>query len=171
MARTLFVAAGTGRPGKTGFCLGLMSALNGMTPGAGYMKPVGQRYAPGRSIDEDASLISQAFGLTYDAADLCPLSLHDAEKQMLAGGEKEVLKTIRLAHERISRSHDVIVVEGTDPEAVAPFEANLNCMIARELEAHVLLVMSGAGGRTAEELVNEAQLSALGQTMDSSDWI
>ncbi len=152
MPRTIFVAPIGSKTGKTTFCLSLISSLKKTVPNVGYIKPVGQQYRKGSMICEDTSLISGVFGLESDGQNLCPTSIQDVEKHMLAGKEKQVLDIIAAAHEKIAASRETIVIEGADMASMSSVQTDLNISIAERLHAKVLLLISGAGAKSIEEI-------------------
>ncbi len=141
--------------GKTTFCLGLIFGLKNIASNIGFMKPVGQRYAEGSVICEDARLIASVFGLDADVVDISPISARDLESRLLAGEEKQALDHIAAAHENIAEGKDVVIVEGMDLNSIGVCQTDLNVAMARRINAQALLLVSGANGREIEDVVYE----------------
>ena len=70
MAKRVFIAATRQNEGKTTVSLGLLACLTGKVERLGFIKPVGQRYleVEGHKVDEDAVLIKDVFGMTFEPA-------------------------------------------------------------------------------------------------------
>ena len=61
MEKKIFIASTEQRSGKSLVTIGLISALQGIVPNVGYMKPIGQRFLNGSTIDEDAVIVKKIF--------------------------------------------------------------------------------------------------------------
>jgi phosphate acetyltransferase len=148
MEKKIFIAATEQRSGKSLLTIGLMSALQGIVPAVGYMKPIGQRYRGQSDVDEDALLVKEIFSLHDALADINPASLEAAR------ADKDLLfERIFGAYARLSAGKDVVVIEGTDyTSTVAALEFDINAELAQNLAAPVLLVANGAG-KSSEEIV------------------
>ncbi len=148
MAKEIFVASTEKRSGKSLITIGLLSALQGIVPKVGYMKPIGQRYKHGSFTDEDALLIRGIFNLGDNPRDINPVSMDDARTD-----RDTMFERIFDSHTKLSPGKDVIVVEGTDyTSSIAALEFDINAELAKNLRAPVLLVANG-NERTIEQIV------------------
>ncbi len=149
--KTIFIAATEKRSGKSLVTIGLIRALQGIIPNVGYMKPIGQRYADGHTIDEDAALIQSVFDLPDRLSDINPAPMEEAQ-----GDKDKLFEKIFSAYGRLKADKDVVVIEGTDyTSALSALEFDINAELANNLVAPVLLVANGAG-KSAEEIVQSA---------------
>ncbi len=122
------------------FTIGLIHALQGIIPKVGYMKPVGQRYLDESTVDEDALLVRDIFGLGDELSDINPASMQDAQED-----KDKLFERVFAAYNRISVGKDVIIFEGTDyTSTISALEFDINAELAHNLVAPVLLVASGA---------------------------
>jgi len=148
MEKKIFIASTEKASGKSLITIGLITALQGIVPNVGYMKPIGQRYRSRRRTDEDAILAREIFGLTDELRDINPASMADAQKDKDALFEK-----IFDAYKILAQGKDLIVIEGTDyTSTIAALEFDINAELASNLQAPVLLVANGKG-KTVEEIV------------------
>ncbi len=148
MEKKIFITSTEHRSGKSLVTIGLINALQAMIPTVGYMKPIGQIYIDGSSIDKDASLVKNIFNLSDDDADINPASMDDALQD-----KEQLFEKIFDSYGRIAKDKDVVVIEGTDyTSTISALEFDINAEIAQNLGAPVLLVAKG-GGKTVEEIV------------------
>ncbi len=150
MERKIFITSTEPRSGKSLITIGLMHALQGIIPKVGYMKPIGQRYLGGSSIDEDARLVRDIFGLGDEIADINPASMQDAQED-----KDKLFERVFDAYKRLSEGKDVIIFEGTDyTSTISALEFDINAELAHDLVAPVLLVASGVGRRFVQIVEN-----------------
>ena len=148
MEKKIFITSTEHRSGKSLVTIGLINALQAMIPTVGYMKPIGQIYIDGSSIDKDSSLVKNIFNLSDDDADINPASMDDALQD-----KEQLFEKIFDSYGRIAKDKDVVVIEGTDyTSTISALEFDINAEIAQNLGAPVLLVAKGAG-KTVEEIV------------------
>jgi len=148
MEKKIFITSTEQRAGKSLVTIGLISALQAMIPTVGYMKPIGQIYIDGSSIDKDASLVKNIFHLSDDDADINPASMDDALQD-----KEQLFEKIFDSYGRIAKDKDVVVIEGTDyTSTISALEFDINSEIAQNLSAPVLLVTKGAG-KSVEKIV------------------
>ena len=149
MEHRIYVAATEQSSGKSFITVGLINALRGIVPHVGYMKPIGQRFNPGETIDSDAALIKGIFALDDDPADINPVSMEEAIRNT-----DTVFETIFTALGKIEEGRNAVVIEGTDYlSATAALEFDINAELAKNLNATVILIASAAE-KTFEELTD-----------------
>ncbi|MBN2551443.1 MAG: phosphate acetyltransferase [Spirochaetales bacterium] len=149
MERKIFITSTEPRSGKSFVTIGLMHALHGIIPKVGYMKPIGQRYAGDSTVDEDALLVRDIFGLTDDLQFINPASIQDAQED-----KDKLFERVFAACARLSEGKDVVVFEGTDyTSTISALEFDINAELAHNLVAPVLLVASGVG-KSFDEIVD-----------------
>jgi phosphate acetyltransferase len=141
MEKKIFITSTEPQSGKSLVTIGLMHALQGIIPKVGYMKPIGQRYVGDSTIDQDALLVRDIFGLNDELEDINPASIQDAQED-----KDKLFERVFQACARISEGRDVVVFEGTDyTSTISALEFDINAELAHNLVAPVLLVASGAG--------------------------
>ncbi len=148
MEKNIFIASTERYSGKSLVTMGLINTFRGIVPEVGYMKPIGQRYRPGSTIDEDAALMKLVFNLGDELSDINPLSMNDAQR------DKDTLfEKIFDAYNHLSKGKDIVVIEGTDyTSTLAALEFDINAHLAQNMSAPVLLVANGAS-RSVDNII------------------
>jgi phosphate acetyltransferase len=129
--------------GLTSVCLGLVQALDREGIDVGFFKPFRQ---PGEAGPERSTAFLRAVRNT-DLPD--PLSFESAEALVKSGGESRLLQEVVENFEDYVNGRNVIVVEGLQPTAEVPELEMLNRLIAKALDAEVIIVSTmkmGANG-------------------------
>jgi len=148
MSNNIFIASTEPRTGKSLVTLGLIHALQGIIPQVKYMKPVGQLYSPGKTIDKDAELIKNTFNLKDSISNINPVSLHQIQEN-----KDQAFDKIFNAINTIQKNADVVVIEGTDyTSTVSALEFDINAELARNLSGSVLLITQ-AKNKNTEQLI------------------
>ncbi len=154
MATKIFVASTEKSSGKSLVTIGLMSALQGIVPRVGYMKPIVQRSEPFGGVESDtvasdAALVKDIFELPDDVKDISPKTLEEAQD------DKDALfESIFESFKRISENKDVVLIEGTDyTSTMAALEFDINAELAQNLVAPVLMVALGQH-KSIDEIVH-----------------
>ena len=118
MARKIFIAATSQNCGKTTLCLSLLHLAQKKYPRIGFIKPLGPKPSlyRGLTIDKDAALVAQVFGLTRDLKFMSPVIVErGTTRQALEGKldtaamQDRILESFRKLESRC----DFIIVEGS----------------------------------------------------------
>ena len=142
--------------GLTSVTLGLIRALQRQGFRVGFAKPVAQQ-----NTEIENSLHFAHAICSIEAPP--PLSILQANKQLAAGEQPELLEEIVSLCLRAADGADVLVAEGLHTDASHPFTPRLNAEIARNLKAEMVLVASAKLGETLEEIRHMTQrMSQLG---------
>lgn len=170
MAKNVFLVATEANSGKTAISLGLVYSLSNVVRNVGFFKPVGRESAP--QVDDDMKAICEIFSLDAPLGCTPPINVKEAKEAAERGQLEALLDKVRQCHQEASRGKDVVVIEGTDfGDAISLTDAssvfNVNIGIAKALEAKVLLVASGMGGKTVEDIV--ADVGASKRLCDTGD--
>lgn len=156
-SKRIYVSATLKDCGKTSVTLGLLQALRARGYNPGYTKPVGQHYVNfmNEELDEDAVLIYESMGLgRTNPKDLSPVAvdrgftrrfIYKADVQPL---EKRITDSV----ERISKEHDIVLIEGTGHAGVGSCFGLSNARVAEFLNAEVLIVAAGGIGKPLDEI-------------------
>src|SRR6187431_359658 len=163
-AKRVFLAATGQNRGKTTTSLGLLAAIRERELRLGFLKPVGQRYlvVDGTRADEDAVLMSEAFGLPDALDDMSPVTLprHFTTDYVMGRVDGDLGAQVAAAYERIAVDKDVVVVEGTGHAGVGAVVGLSNARVAAMLDAPVIIVSEGGIGRPIDEIVLNGALFA-----------
>jgi phosphate acetyltransferase len=149
MGSKIFIASTEKGSGKSLVTIGLMSAMQGIIPRVGYMKPIGQRYESSQNVEADAMLVKDIFDLPDDPMDICPMPLVKAQE------DKDALfESIFESFKKISEEKDLVFIEGTDyTSTMSALEFDINAELAQNLVAPVLLVALGRN-KSINEIVH-----------------
>jgi phosphate acetyltransferase len=150
---TFFLAPIGFDAGLTSVSLGMVRALEQAGLSVGFVKPIAQ----GRS-NRKAELS------THFARAIChtdapePLPMERVEKMLGQGQVDQLMEEIVALYRQVAKNVDVVVVEGLVPDQKHAFSTYLNTKIARNLEAHTILVGS-AGGLGDQEVAEQLDMS------------
>lgn len=134
MKTILLVPTGEG-VGLTSACLGLIYALECQGIKAGFFKPFSQETQP-TDLDRTTALYSHLFQNEIVA----PIGYQTLLQQLNQDGLDELLEDAVARHRQIAKSHDLIIVSGMVPNSQDSFASQLNCALAKALNAKVVVV-------------------------------
>lgn len=165
--RSIYVMATGQNVGKTTVSLGLLSALAEKGLSVGFFKPVGQQYVETRSgrVDKDALLMSSAFALTGDIAEMSPVTVPRGfvERYLFERAPEKLRRQILDCHARLQSRFDLLVVEGTGHAGVGACFDLSNAQVAALLGSRVLMVVEGGIGSTLDQVaLNRSLFDAAG---------
>jgi hypothetical protein len=154
--KPLYISATGQDSGKTAVICGLIQYLRAHGHDPGYCKPVGQRYVlyENHSIDEDAVLAHQAFGLKDRPQDMSPIAVAEGftAKFIMNPDVSSLEKQILESYERLKQKHSMVIIEGTGHAGVGSCFGLSNARVAQMLDANVVIVASGGIGRPIDEI-------------------
>lgn len=162
--KRLFVAATNQNDGKTTSSLGFVKGFASYAKSVGFVKPVGQRYVQVDhcKVDEDSLLVQQACGLSYSAADMCPVAVEpDFTRRFLDNPDElypELEKAVHKSFAIAAKNHDLVVIEGTGHAGVGSVFGMCNARVAKQLDAKVVIVTLGGIGRPVDEVAVNCSL-------------
>ncbi|MFH1615763.1 MAG: AAA family ATPase [Planctomycetota bacterium] len=156
MIKPLYISATLQDCGKTCVICGLMHILQDCSYNPAYIKPVGQRYIEyeGNNIDEDAVLMHKVFGLPDQPKFMSPIAIERgftgkfAFHPDVAPLEEKILHSVEV----LSKSHPMLVIEGTGHAGVGSCFGLSNARVAELLGAEVVIVTTGGIGRPIDEI-------------------
>jgi len=157
MTKTIFIATTEPYSGKSIIALGIVNMLLAKARKVGYFKPIINE-DPKEQKDVDIETIVQYFGLPIAYNDTYAFTRQQAMKQMETDSSRgELIETVISKVKKLEESYDFIVIEGSDylGEGTA-FEFETNVTIAKNLNAPVIMVVSGEHKTTAQ-IVNTVQ--------------
>lgn len=155
MTKNIFIASAEPYTGKSVIAFGLMNMLLSKTQKVGYFKPI--------IAQEDADHKEQHIEALLDFFNL-PIQYHDTfaftRQQVLhqpqTENSSEIIDTIISKYKKAEENYEFTVIEGSDflGEGTA-FEFESNVLIAKNLAAPALIVVTGEHKSTAQ-VVNTA---------------
>jgi BioD-like phosphotransacetylase family protein len=155
--RQVYLAATGMNRGKTTFALGLLAALMDRDLDAGFIKPVGQRYAmvEGVPADEDAILVRTVFGLADPLSLMSPVHIPRGFTKAFINGDvvDDLPARIVEAHGDVATRHDLVLIEGTGHAGVGSVVGLSNAEVAALLGAPALIISEAGVGRPIDEIV------------------
>lgn len=160
----LYISATLQDTGKTSISLGLMQALLDRGYDPGYIKPVGQRYVQhlGHSIDEDAYLFHEVFGLRDSPKTMSPIAVRRrfTREYIERPDCRRLEASILRSRNRLSGRHDALLVEGTGHAGVGSCFGLSNARVCELLGAKAIIVAGGGIGKPIDEIALSMSLFA-----------
>lgn len=157
MPKKIFIAATRQNDGKTTISLGLMSMLKERFGNIGFIKPIGQRYLveQGYNIDEDSFLIEETFGIKCNLKDMSPVAIERGftQKYIENPDKKPLERQIMDSFEKVSEGNELVVIEGTGHAGVGSVFEMSNAVVAKMLDAKVVIISAGGIGRPIDEIM------------------
>lgn len=155
MARKIFIAATGQNSGKTTTSVSLLHLARKKYDRIGFIKPIGPKPAMlrGATLDKDAILIAQVFGLHKDLRFMSPVVVYPDTTRKVIDGEiavAELQDRILHAYAELEQRCDFIVIEGSGHPGVGSVLKLSNARIARMLDAPVLMVTGGGVGNVVD---------------------
>ena len=162
MARKLFIAATGQNCGKTTASLSLLHLARQKYRRVGFIKPLGPKVTRfrGLTMDSDAALMCQVFGMGRDLQYMSPVVIEpDSTRRIidrqLDPGELEA--RILQACSALEKKCDFLIIEGSGHPGVGAVADLSNARIARLLNAPVLMITGGGVGSVIDAVhVNQA---------------
>lgn len=157
MTKKIFIAATMQNDGKTTVSMGLIFNFKERFKNIGFIKPIGQRYLEeeGQKVDEDSVLIEEVCGIKCDIKDMSPIAVEKGftEKYIASPARSEIDKQIDESFKRVSKDKEFVIIEGTGHAGVGSVFDHSNAVVARRLNAKVILVSSGGVGKPIDEIM------------------
>ncbi|MFM2269195.1 MAG: hypothetical protein RL757_2636 [Bacteroidota bacterium] len=154
--KNIYVAATSQHVGKTTSTLGLVAAFRNMGINVGYCKPVGQQFVlhNGVQVDKDVVLFGDLLGFEPVPELHSPVILGSGTtSDFLESPEKyDFAARLQYAKQHLPKHHDLMVFEGTGHTGVGSCVGFSNAKVAKELDAHVIMVVEGGIGSTIDML-------------------
>ncbi|NLG34663.1 MAG: phosphate acetyltransferase [Lentisphaerae bacterium] len=156
MSRNVYIAATESSSGKSAIALGVMEMMVKKVGHVGFFRPIiaADRDSPER--DNDIALMTSHFRLDLPYEEAFAYTSREAGELIRAGKTSQLLDGILERYNQMARRFDFVVCEGSDYEGLtSAFEFNINAVIARNMDAPVLVVVDGA------RIAAENQLTSL----------
>lgn len=150
MTKTIFIASAEPFSGKSLIALGLVNMLLGKAQKIGYFKPI-INHDPKEKKDVHIQTIIEHFGLPINFEDAYAFTRQEAMRHLESESQGEMIDTIISKFKKLEENYDFTILEGSDYEGEgAAFEFESNIKIAKNLNAPVMLVVSGEKKATAQ---------------------
>jgi len=155
MARKIFIAATGQNCGKTTTSLSLMHLARKKYNRVGFIKPLGPKLIKymGRDVDMDAALVAEVYGLGDDIDLMSPVVLHpDTTRKVLAGDitRESLMEKAKQAFAIMDEKYDFLIIEGAGHSGVGAVVGLNNAVLAKILDAPVLMVAGGGIGNVID---------------------
>ena len=150
MTKTIFIASAEAYSGKSIIALGLMNMLLGKARRIGYFKPIINQ-DPKEKKDVHILTIIEHFKLAINFDDAYAYTRQEAMQHLESERQGEMIDTIISKFKKLEENYDFTILEGSDfiGEGAA-FEFESNALIAKNLSAPAVLVVSGEKKSTAQ---------------------
>jgi phosphate acetyltransferase len=137
--RTLLVAPANRNAGLTSVCTGLVYALDRQGIRVAFCKPIAQPADSGP--DRSAAFIGTVSALRPPE----PIDRHVAEDFLQQDRDQELLEMVTAKCLAAAEGFDVLVVEGMVPTEETVYATRINTLVAKALDAEVVLVATPHG--------------------------
>jgi len=157
MTRKIFVAASGQNCGKTTVSLSLLHLAQKKYRRVGFLKPISPKPTQlrGLTVDKDAALMCQVFGLGRDLRHMSPVVIEGNSTRRFIDGEldaKALEQRILEACAALEKHCDLIIIEGAGHPGVGSVVGLSNAHVARILGASVLMVTGGGVGNVIDSV-------------------
>jgi phosphate acetyltransferase len=150
MIKSVFIATVEPHSGKSIVSLGLVNMLVGKAQKIGYFKPIIHSQEHDQK-DAHIETVLKYFDLPLVYEDSYAFTWPDAIHLLETGNQGEMIDTIIRKYKRLEDHDDFTVIEGTDYEGEgSAFEFEVNVLIAKNLAAPAIIVISGYHKTTAQ---------------------
>ena len=155
MTKNIFIASAEPHAGKSVIAFGMINMLLAKTQKVGYFKPIIAQEDPNQR-DQHVEAMLNYFSLPVKYEDAFAFTRQDMLHHEGADNTGDILNTIISKYKKLEDNYDFTVIEGSDflGEGTA-FEFESNALMAKNLAAPVLIVVSGKD-KTASQLFKTA---------------
>ena len=155
MSKGVFIASAEPNSGKSVVTIGLINMLLGKAKQIGYFKPIISQDSAEKK-DVHIQTIMQHFGVPTQYEDAYAFTRSQVLHRLETTNEGDIINTIIDKYKKLEETYDFTVIEGSDfsGEGTA-FEFEYNILIAKNLGAPAIIVVSG-DGKTTAQVVNFA---------------
>nr|MBI1232691.1 phosphate acetyltransferase [Cytophagales bacterium] len=153
--KNIFIATTQPFSGKSVIALGLVDLLLSKGQKVGYFKPI-INHKPEVHVDAHIDTLINHFKLPIDYLKSYAFAKEDANILVESGHPEDIIDSIIEKYKKQESAYDITIIEGSDflGEGTA-FEFDANVMIAKNLAAPVIVVISG-DGKTTAQITNSA---------------
>jgi len=159
MAHPLLMVPASHRVGLTSLSLGLVRCLDRNGVKVGFYKPIAQlRRGPRLSAEDNVERSTALIRSMTELHPPEPLSMEEAER-LFGSNHDELEQHIVSTYEHLAPHFDAIVIEGLVPTDQQPFAIRVNQMIAKALDAEVVLIVD-ASQKSEADIEEDVRVAA-----------
>ena len=150
MTKTVFIASAEPYSGKSVITIGLINMLLGKAQKIGYFKPIINREANDKK-DVHIETVLNYFSLPVSYEDAFAFTRQEVLQRLQTDNSADIINTIITRYKSFEENYDFTVMEGSDFVGEGTtFEFEYNILIAKNLNAPVIIVVSGQDKTTAQ---------------------
>ena len=150
MTKTVFIASAEPYSGKSVITIGLINMLLGKAQKIGYFKPIINREANDKK-DVHIETVLNYFSLPVSYEDAFAFTRQEVLQRLQTDNSADIINTIITRYKLFEENYDFTVMEGSDFVGEGTtFEFEYNILIAKNLNAPVIIVVSGQDKTTAQ---------------------
>lgn len=153
--KTFFIAPANYGSNLTAISLGLIQALQAKGLNVGYCKPFAQD-ADSTSLDIAVELVEKA----CDIKSVTPLSRQQVEQKLADNLLDVLLEDMIGLFQQAAADKDVVIVEGIVPTLQTSYASTLNTILAKSLNADVILVADAKAISCSKKLAAAIEIQA-----------
>jgi BioD-like phosphotransacetylase family protein len=143
--QSLYITSIERYSGKTATCLALGKRFQADGYRVGYLKPLSLQpwLSGGRVVDEDASFVKEALGLSAEPWELSPVIVTPEFLRAFLkhGGEENLLEKVKQAYDAASVGRDMMLLEGGASLREGHAFGLPTPQVAQALSSHVLVIL------------------------------
>lgn len=141
--------------GLTSVTVGLVRALDRVGLRVRFLKPIGQQHETDTGPERSTGMLRQT--MPIDPPE--PIDIHHAETLISNNNEDDLMEEVVALYQKAAGNADVVVVEGLVPTPNQAYADQLNELIARALDAEIIIV-STLGRGTVADMDERIELTA-----------
>lgn len=146
MTHPLLTVPASHRVGLTSISLGLVRCLDRHGMRVGFYKPVAQlRYGPRSEGRDEVERSTRLLRAMTDLDPPEPLASEEVERLLGRGADDELEQHFVSTYQVLAPKFDAVVIEGLVPTDRHPFAGRVNQMIAKALDAEVVVIVDAEG--------------------------
>lgn len=146
MSRTIILIPISTGVGLTSVSLGLVHSLEQKGAKVGFLKPIAQPISGEDTLDRSTTIIR----LSQSTETGTPFMLSEAEALIAKNQTDVLLEKVVERHQKLSKTSDIIVIEGLIPTRKNSYANSINYEIAQALDAEIILVAAPAADKPAQ---------------------
>lgn len=157
MCKKIFVASTGQNTGKTTTSISLLHLARRKYQRIGFIKPFGPKRTSykGQDVDVDAALVAHVYDMEDDLELMSPVVLQSQTTRKVLDGRidaKLYLKQIEQAVAELEKKCDFLIIEGAGHSGVGSVVGLSNALVAKRLDAPVLMVAGGGVGSAIDDI-------------------
>ena len=157
MCKKIFIASTGQNTGKTTTSISLLHLARKKYQRIGFIKPFGPKLTSyrGQDVDVDVALMAHVYGMDDDLSLMSPVVLYPSSTRKVLDGRIDpqlYLEQICQAAAELEKKCDFLIIEGAGHSGVGSVVGLSNALIAKQLDAPVLMVAGGGVGSVIDAI-------------------